>query len=162
MFAGVLGAAWLLWLIYASLSRGSRLHLRAVIPLLMLVLVAMLLTRQLLQNKTILPLEKQAAANAREYHIVLQPYVQTTLSDYQAALGFSYNNAETIYRQSCAFCHGQNADGNGPEGRNLVVPARTCPPCGPTGTICTALSSRACPAPAWAILPSMTATRWRP
>jgi hypothetical protein len=81
MFAGVLGAAWLLWLIYASLSHGSQLHLKAVIPLLMLVLVAMLLTRQLLQNKTILPLEKQAAANAREYHTVLQPYVQTTLSE---------------------------------------------------------------------------------
>jgi mono/diheme cytochrome c family protein len=123
MFTGILGASWLLWIIYHKLSRGSRLNLKTVIPLLMLVLVAMLLTRQLLQNKTILPLEKQAAANAWEYRTVLQPYVQTTLRDYQAALGFSYNNAETIYRQSCAFCHGPNADGNGAENKNLVVPA---------------------------------------
>ena len=123
LFVGVAGAALLLWIIVSSVNRGCRVNLKSVIPLLMLVLVCMLLTRQLLQNKQVLPLEKTVTANARQYRQALQPYVHRTLSAYRASLGFSYNNAETIYLQSCAFCHGKNADGNGVEAQNLVIPA---------------------------------------
>lgn len=123
LFAGVSGAAWLLWIIFGALTRGAPANLKTAVPLLMLVLVSMLLTRQLIQNKKLLPLEKAVTANAREYERELQPYVAETLRAYRASLAFSYNNAETIYLQSCAFCHGKNADGNGPEGRNLVIPA---------------------------------------
>jgi mono/diheme cytochrome c family protein len=123
MVVGVVAAALLLWVIFGAVRRGAPLTLKTVIPLLMLVLVAMLLTRQLLQNKQLLPLEKAVTANAREYRQVLQPHVAQAVSAYRAALPFSYNNAETIFFQSCAFCHGKNADGHGVEAKNLVIPA---------------------------------------
>ncbi|MFZ0050459.1 MAG: hypothetical protein WAK96_01665, partial [Desulfobaccales bacterium] len=75
MVVGVMGAAFLLWVIFGAVRRGAPLTLKSVIPLLMLVLVAMLLTRQLLQNKQLLPLEKAVTANSREYGQVLQPHV---------------------------------------------------------------------------------------
>ncbi len=123
MVVGVMGAALLLWVIFGAVRRGAPLALKTVIPLLMLVLVAMLLTRQLLQNKQLLPLEKAVTANAREYGQVLQPHVAKAVSAYRAGLPFSYNNAETIFLQSCAFCHGKNADGHGIEAKHLVIPA---------------------------------------
>ncbi len=121
--AGILGAAWLLWIIVRAVRRGSRVNLTTIVPWLMLVLTAMLLTRQLLQNKQLLPLEKTVTANAREYAQVLQPHVAKTLGAYRASLGFSYNNAATIYLKSCAFCHGENADGHGVEAKHLAIPA---------------------------------------
>jgi mono/diheme cytochrome c family protein len=123
MVVGVTGAALLLWVIFGAVRRGASLTLKSVIPLLMLVLVAMLLTRQLLQNKQLIPLEKAATANAWEYGQVLQPHVTKAVSAYGAGLPFSYNNAETIFLQSCAFCHGKNADGHGVEAKNLLIPA---------------------------------------
>lgn len=123
LVVGVMGVVLLLWVMFGAVRRGASLNLKTVIPLVMLVLVAMLLTRQLLQNKQLLPLEKAVTANAREYRQVLQPHVAQTVSAYRAALPFSYNNAETIYLQSCAFCHGNNADGRGVEAKNLVIPA---------------------------------------
>ncbi|MGO8760464.1 MAG: cytochrome c [Desulfobaccales bacterium] len=123
MVVGVLGAALLLWVIFGAVRRGAPLAVKTVIPLLMLVLVAMLLTRQLLQNKQLLPLEKAVTANAREYGQVLQPHVAKAVSAYGAGLPLSYNNAATIFLQSCAFCHGKNADGHGIEAKHLVIPA---------------------------------------
>jgi mono/diheme cytochrome c family protein len=122
LFIGIGGAALLLWIIFGAVTQGSPLKLQTVIPLLMVVLVAMLLTRQLIQNKKILPLERTVTANAREYNQALQPYVAETLKAYRADLPFSYDNAETIYLRSCAFCHGKNADGNGLEAKNLLIP----------------------------------------
>ena len=118
-----MGVVLLLWVIFGAVRRGASLTLKTVIPLLMLVLIAMLLTRQLLQNKQLLPLEKAVTANAREYRQVLQPHVAKAVSAYRAAFPFSYNNAETIFLQSCAFCHGKNADGHGIEAKHLVIPA---------------------------------------
>ncbi|MFI5329882.1 MAG: c-type cytochrome [Desulfobaccales bacterium] len=123
LVVGVGGAVLLLWVIFGAVRQGAPLTLKTVIPLVMLVLVAMLLTRQLLQNKQLIPLEKIVTANAREYQKVLQPHVAETLSAYRAALPFSYNNAATIFLQSCAFCHGKDADGQGIEAKNLVIPA---------------------------------------
>jgi len=122
LVVGVVGAVLLLWVIFGAVRQGAPLTLRTVLPLVMLVLVAMLLTRQLLQNKQLLPLEKTVAANAREYGQVLEPHVAEALSAYRTALPFSYNNAETIFLQSCAFCHGKNADGRGVEAKNLLIP----------------------------------------
>jgi mono/diheme cytochrome c family protein len=82
----------------------------------------MLLTRQLIQNKKIIPLEKSVAANALTYDKELQPYAQTSLDRYQSSLKLSYDRAETIYLRSCAFCHGNSAAGNGIEAKNLEVP----------------------------------------
>ena len=123
LVVGVMGAALLLWVTFGAVRRRAPLTLKTIIPLLMLVLMAMLLTRQLLQNKQLLPLEKAVMANAREYAQVLQPQVAEAVSAYRAGLSFSYKNPETIYLQSCAFCHGKNADGRGVEAKNLLIPA---------------------------------------
>ncbi len=120
---GAGGAALLLWVIFGALSRGSSVGLKTMVPILMLVLVSMLLVRQLLQNKQVLPLEKSVSAHAREYAQVLSPYGAESLRAYRAGLPFSYNDAPTIFLQSCAFCHGKNADGRGPEAKNLLIPA---------------------------------------
>jgi cytochrome c len=93
-----------------------------------LLLVSMLLVRQLLQNKQLIPLERIAGANARTYSEILQPFVKEEVDVYRASLGFSYNNAETIYTQSCAFCHGKDADGNGVEAKTLWCRLKTSLP----------------------------------
>ena len=69
----------------------------------MLVLVAMLLTRQLLQNKQLLPLEKTATANAREYRQVLQPYVEGTVRAYRAGLWVFVQPRRSDYLQRLRF-----------------------------------------------------------
>jgi mono/diheme cytochrome c family protein len=121
--AGVGGAGLLLTTALAAAFRAFSVSLRAAVPLLMLVLVSMLLTRQLIQFRKIVPLQRSVAANAVEYEEALRTYASGALHAYRASLAFSYNDAETIYLRSCAFCHGKNADGNGPEAKNLIVPA---------------------------------------
>lgn len=122
LFAGVAGAALLLGTVFAALRRGEPLNFKTGLPLLLFVLVAMLLTRQLIQNKKIIPLEKSVTANALTYGTVLKPYAQASLNRYKASLALSYDRAETIYLRSCAFCHGKDAAGNGLEAKNLEVP----------------------------------------
>ena len=102
---------------------ASSLSLRVVVPLLMMVLVSMLLTRQMIQFREIVPLQQAVAANALEYKEVLLPETSGALDAYRASLAFSYNDAGTIYLRGCAFCHGKNADGNGIEAKNLIIPA---------------------------------------
>ena len=97
--------------------------MRAAVTLLMLILVSMLLTRQMIQFRKIVPLQRAVAANAVQHEEMLRPYASEALDAYRASLSFSYNNAETIYLRSCAFCHGKNADGNGIEAKNLLIPA---------------------------------------
>ena len=122
LFAGVGGAALLLGAVFFAIRRSELLNFKTVLPLLLIVLVAMLLTRQLIQNKKIIPLENRVTANALTYDQELQPYAQAALTRYQASLALSYDRAETLYLRSCAFCHGKNAAGNGIEAKNLEVP----------------------------------------
>lgn len=46
------------------------------------------------------------------------------LSSWVAAQSMAGNpkNGEVIYQKNCLRCHGQALDGNGPEGRYLIVP----------------------------------------
>lgn len=121
LLIGVIGAALLLWIIFLGMDKKSELTIKAVLPLLMLILVPMLLTRQFIQDKRFMPLEKQVQANAQAYKNELQPYHQEALNKYKSDINIVYDNGETIYGKSCAFCHGENADGNGPEAKNLGI-----------------------------------------
>ena len=122
LFIGVVGVALLLWIIYLNVGKKSTLDIRTVLPLLMLILIPMLLARQFIQYKKFLPLEKQLQANAQAYQKELQPYSQEALNKYKDDLKVVYDNGETIYSKSCAFCHGEKADGIGPEAKNLTIP----------------------------------------
>ena len=123
LIAGAVGAGLLLRTLLAAAFCASSLSFRVVVPLLMMVLVSMLLTRQMIQFRKIVPLQRAVAANAVEYEKALLPEAPGALDAYRASLSFSYNDAETIYFRSCAFCHGKNGDGNGIEAKNLIVPA---------------------------------------
>jgi mono/diheme cytochrome c family protein len=123
MVIGAVGAGLLLVMVLAAAFRASSVNLRVTVPLLMLVLVSMLLTRQMIQFRKIVPLQRAVEANAVQYEEALLPYAPEALDAYRASLAFSYNDAETIYLRSCAFCHGKNARGNGLEAKNLIIPA---------------------------------------
>jgi mono/diheme cytochrome c family protein len=82
----------------------------------------MLLVRQFIQDKKLMPLEKQLQANAKTYQKELQPYHRGALNAYEADMHLVYDNGETIYLKSCALCHGEKADGNGTEAKSLAIP----------------------------------------
>ena len=88
----------------------------------MLILVPMLLTRQFIQDRKWLPFIKQLQTNAVHYEKELEPFSEEALRQYQANLRIVYDKGETIYSRSCAFCHGDDARGNGPEAKNLQIP----------------------------------------
>jgi mono/diheme cytochrome c family protein len=122
LLVGAVSTAFLAWFMYAGMMRGKTLLIRTVLPVLMLVLVPMLVTRQVAQDRSLMPLEKQLRENALSYKKELQPYAQETLSRYQSGQGIVYDTGKTIYDRSCAFCHGAKANGAGPEAINLAIP----------------------------------------
>jgi len=122
MIVGIASAAFLLWNIFKALSKNSSLSARLVFPLVVLILVPMLLTRQLIQDKSILPLNQELEANAAIYQKNLDTYTQAALDDYKNDLNTVYDNGKTIFEKSCSFCHGSHADGMGVEAANLNIP----------------------------------------
>ncbi len=122
LLVGIVAAAILLWVVFSVVSKDLPLNIKMVLPVLMLVLVSMLLTRQFLQDRTLLPLQKRLEANAIAYENELKPFERQTLDAYGASLKVVYDNGETIYAKSCAFCHGANGDGKGVEAKRLFLP----------------------------------------
>jgi mono/diheme cytochrome c family protein len=121
VFTGLGITALLLWIIYLNMDKKGVLSIKIVVPLLMLIIIPMLLARQFIQNKKFMPFEKQLQANAVSYQKTLQPYTIEALNKYQSDMNTTYDNGETIYGKSCAFCHGEKADGNGSEAKNLAI-----------------------------------------
>lgn len=122
LFIGAVCAMLLLWIIYLNVVKKSTLNIRTVLPLLMLMLIPMLLARQFIQDKKLLPFEKQLQTNAQAYQKQLQAYSHEALNKYKSDINIVYDNGETIYSKSCAFCHGEKANGIGPEAKNLAIP----------------------------------------
>jgi mono/diheme cytochrome c family protein len=122
LLMGVTATAVLLWIIFFSLDKNRLLTLKAIFPLFLLILIPMLLTRQMIQDKKVLPLMKQLESNALDYEENLTRYTGKALNGYQSHLRMIYDNGETIYSKSCTFCHGERAEGNGPESKNLGIP----------------------------------------
>ncbi len=101
-----------------------RQHLRAgrLAPALLFIVLPMLLTRQLIQDRGVLPLNAALETNAHVYRAALVPHAPQALAQYQATLDTVYDRGGTLYTQSCAFCHGSQADGKGVEADALTVP----------------------------------------
>lgn len=118
IFIGASAAAGLLWLLF---SRRT-LHLKSTLTLLLFIFIPMLLGRQLIQDNGLFGIQQKITANAVTYE-TLQKANQTKASQaYQNDLHLVYDNGQTIYNQSCAFCHGTAADGKGSEATNLAIP----------------------------------------
>jgi len=122
MIVGVASAAFLLWSVFKALSKNISPKAKLIYPLVVLIVVPMLLTRQLIQDKSLLPLKKELESNAAVYEKSLSIYSQAALDNYKNDLNTVYDNGKTIFEKSCVFCHGENADGKGNEAVNLSIP----------------------------------------
>jgi len=122
LLIGVIGAGLLLRSVYYLKNKGRAMGIKTLAPISALVLFFMLLTRQTLQDKTFLPLEREYQAKAAIYEKTLGPFRQPSVQKYQSDLDIVYDRGAVIYSRSCAFCHGDAADGDGPEAKNLAVP----------------------------------------
>jgi mono/diheme cytochrome c family protein len=121
LFIGITAAAVLLWLIFSIINKSSAISIKVALPIFMIILVPMLLARQCIQDTKFMPLDKQLETNAQAYQKTLQPYNMEALDKYQSDITIVYDNGKTIYLKSCAFCHGEKADGNGSEAKNLAI-----------------------------------------
>ena len=122
LLAAVLAATLLLWLLFTAILRQKTLSFRTLVPLSLAMLVLMLLTRQSLQDRGMLPLIDKAHRKAVAYQARLAPYLDYARADYRAAIGNISDSGDAIYAGSCAFCHGEKADGGGAEAASLSVP----------------------------------------
>jgi mono/diheme cytochrome c family protein len=121
LLLGVIATALLLWMIYLSLSKGFSLTVKSVVPVLIVVLVSMVVARKSIQDRNLLPFSGQLTANASIYAKKLEPYTQEALQRYKSDLAIVYDRGDVIYLKGCAFCHGEDADGKGPEAKNLTI-----------------------------------------
>ena len=122
LFVGVSATSVLLWMFFNLPVGNMALNIKTTVPILMVILVSMLLTRQFIQYKKLLPFENHLDANAEAYQVKLQPYNHMALDKYESEINVVYDNGETIYLKSCAFCHGEKADDNGLEAKNFAIP----------------------------------------
>lgn len=122
MTAGIISAVFLLWYTFKVQVKNTSLSSGFAFPLFFLIVISMLLTRQFIQDRSLVPLTKELEANAVEYEKKLSNYTQTALENYQNDLNTVYDNGKTVFEKSCSFCHGENADGKGNEALNLNIP----------------------------------------
>ena len=122
LLAGIAGAAVFLWYLFTLGNRGENpLSLQFTVFAMMCILVSMLLGRQLIQNRTYLPLMASLQKKTQSYSRETAPFAKESLARYQAKLNVVYDNGATIYANCCAFCHGELGDGAGPEAKNMEV-----------------------------------------
>ncbi len=122
LFIGTALMAVLIWLVAWTNRLGKQLHGVAVMPMLMTLLVAMLLARQGFQDKGFAQTATQLSRPSEEYRGALAPYQELALSQYRQFLALDYSSGATIFAQSCAFCHGTDARGRGPDADYLDIP----------------------------------------
>lgn len=119
---GIVTAAVLMWKIFSVANTEFTLKIYAVAPLLMIILISMLFTRQQIQNRSFMPLITSARQNSYDYDRVLNEYENEAKSTYKSDINVVYDNGRTIYARSCSFCHGMQGDGKGEEEKNLSIP----------------------------------------
>jgi mono/diheme cytochrome c family protein len=115
------GVLMLLYVFQKAYRKGS-LGMGTTIPLMAVLFVFMLLGRHFIQELRLLPFQKVLEVNASAYQDKLRPYERQALDNYLSSLKVSVHSGEWLYQQSCAFCHGENADGMGEEAGNLTIP----------------------------------------
>ena len=119
---GIVLAVIMIWLTALTLQPAKKLNFIAVVPLLLFLLASMLLTRQRYQNRAFAGIMPEVSKNAEQYNQRLLAYHDDALNHYKSQMNIIYDNGATIYAQSCAFCHGGNANGKGPDAAQLKIP----------------------------------------
>ncbi len=119
---GLTAAVLLLAAIYLGRSAQGPGRTIALIVLLLITLVSMLAARQFIQNQTVMPLQAGLDLNRARQIKQLEPFRLAAVREFKARLHIVYDNGQTIYRQSCAFCHGRAGLGDGPEAGGLIIP----------------------------------------
>jgi mono/diheme cytochrome c family protein len=121
LILGVIATTIFLGMIYFKSNRGLPLTVKSIVPILIVILVSMVVARKSIQDRNLLPFTEQLSVNASTYAQKLQPYTQEGLQRYKSDLAVVYDTGDVIYVQSCAFCHGDEADGKGSEAKNLTI-----------------------------------------
>jgi mono/diheme cytochrome c family protein len=122
LICGLSAAAYVVWKIFSAVTSKSVLEIRLTVPLLMITLISMLFIRQHFQNMSFLPVEQKVNKNSYVYQQQLHKYQDEATGQYMNDIKLVYDNGQTIYSQSCAFCHGHDGNGKGPETGNLSIP----------------------------------------
>lgn len=119
---GVFAAMLLLGMVFYRDPEANKARMTSALVLLPVILVSMLMARQFLQHQAVALLQAQLETQALGVRQRLAPLQAAALQGYQTHLATVYDNGETIYAGSCAFCHGQDGGGEGPEVASLIVP----------------------------------------
>jgi mono/diheme cytochrome c family protein len=122
LFLGLLALAAFIGILFGAGGGARELNAGMSVSLVLIILLFMLLVRQHQQDRAFAPLEEKSREAARSYAELLRPYQDAAISRYRKDLETVYDNGDTIYGKSCAFCHNSNGDGAGPEAGNLSVP----------------------------------------
>jgi mono/diheme cytochrome c family protein len=118
----ILSATYVVWRLFSASNARTFLQLRFIAPLLIFTLFSMLLIRQHFQDLSFVPLAQKVKQNSDAYMQLLSPYRSEVVKHYLDHIRLVYDNGPTIYSQSCAFCHGNDGNGKGPEAGNLSIP----------------------------------------
>ena len=118
----VLSATYIVWKLFSTSNARTFLQLRLIAPLLIFTLISMLLVRQHFQDLNFVPLAQKVKQNSDAYIELLSPYQSQAVGHFLDHIRLVYDNGPTIYSQSCAFCHGSDGNGKGPEAGNLSIP----------------------------------------
>lgn len=113
-----LTAATLAWTWY---TRPQARRSALAVALLGSLLLVMLLVRQSLQDRTLIPLQTELARRAEPVVEQLAAQAGRARSKYSAVLSTPYREPATIYERSCAMCHGGVGNGEGEEAPYLLV-----------------------------------------
>lgn len=119
---GVVAAMLLVSLAFYRNPEAKPRRMRGALVLLPVILVSMLLARQFLQHRAVAPVQAELASRASNLSRRLSPFKEAASRRFSTHLATVYENGETIYANSCAFCHGMKGDGNGSEAANLIIP----------------------------------------
>ena len=119
---GMVAAMLLVGLAFYGNQHAKPARIRWGLVLLPVILVSMLLARQFLQHQVMAPVQATLAARASQLGHRLSPFKEVASLQYDTHLATVYKNGETIYANSCAFCHGIEGDGDGLESAELIIP----------------------------------------
>lgn len=122
LFTGIFAALIFLWYVIGEYGKRENLNSKSVVVILLIVLVPMLLTRQILQYKGFSSIQSDLESAEKIYEADIDEYREAALETYQEKLNTAYDNPETIYANSCGFCHGLDGSGNGEDAKYLLIP----------------------------------------
>jgi mono/diheme cytochrome c family protein len=119
---GIAAAIALMWVVLRIGRSGVIPRWSLVLTLLTLILLPMLMTRQILQDRALLPVSRQLQQNAKEYRSMLvEANAEPVLRDPVTTIAPRTDPA-VIYFKSCAVCHGAVGNGQGDALPMLTVP----------------------------------------